>query len=400
MQRLPRIYESMVETHLSANRQIAILTGPRQVGKTTLCRQDERYYFNWDNIDHRQKILSGPQAIARACELDRPRAKAPILIFDELHKFGKWKDYLKGFFDTYEHQCRIVVTGSAKLDFFRKGGDSLMGRYFPYRLHPFSVAERIHAPSRKDDLIVAPQELDDTEWDKLLLHGGFPEPFVKGDPKFSKRWRNLRAQQFIREDLRDYSKVNELQLLETLAALLADRSGEQLVYANLAKQIQVSPQTAKSWVEILVAGYLGFLVRPYYKNINKALRKEPKWYLRDWSGIVDPGNRAETLVGCHLLKAVEYWTDTGEGSFELRYIRDKQKREVDFLIVRDAQPWILVEVKQADTQLSPNLAYFQKATGTQHAFQVVMDLEYEPINCFDYTRPVVVPAKTFLSQLV
>jgi predicted AAA+ superfamily ATPase len=390
----------MVDNHLSANRQIAILTGPRQVGKTTLCRQDERYYFNWDNIDHRQQILSGPQTIARICELDRPRAKAPILIFDELHKFGKWKDYLKGFFDTYEHQCRIVVTGSAKLDFFRKGGDSLMGRYFPYRLHPFSVAERIHAPSRKDSLIVEPQELDDTEWNKLLSHGGFPEPFVKGDPKFTKRWRNLRTQQFIREDLRDYSRVNELQLLETLATLLAERSGEQLVYANLAKQIQVSPQTAKSWVEILVAGYLGFLVRPYYSNINKALRKEPKWYVRDWSGIEDSGKRAETLVGCHLLKAVDYWTDNGEGSFDLRYIRDKQKREVDFLIVRDDQPWGLVEVKKADTQLSTNLAYFQEATAAKHAFQVVLDLEYEPINCFDYTRPVVVPAKTILSQLV
>jgi predicted AAA+ superfamily ATPase len=390
----------MVENHLSACRQIAILTGPRQVGKTTLCRQAERYYFNWDNIDHRQLILSGPQAIAQACELDRPRAQAPILIFNELHKFGKWKDYLKGFFDTYEHQCQIVVTGSAKLDFFRKGGDSLMGRYFPYRVHPFSVAERLHAPTREGGLIAPPQKPDDNDWHKLLLHGGFPEPFVKGDLKFTKRWRNLRTQQFIREDLRDYSRVNEHQLLETLATVLAKRSGEQLVYANLAKQLQVSPQTAKAWVEILVAGYLGFLVRPYYKNINKALRKEPKWYLRDWSGIENSGNHAETMIGCHLLKAVHYWTDTGEGSFELHYLRDKQKREVDFLIVRDAEPWILVEVKQSETQLSPHLAYFQQATGAHHAFQVVMDLAYEPINCFDYTRPIVVPAQTFLSQLV
>lgn len=395
-----RIYTAMLDKHLSSYRQMAILTGPRQVGKTTLCRQPGRHYFNWDNMEHRQQILAGPQEIARICDLDRPRSKKPIVVFDELHKFGKWKDYLKGFFDTYEDRCQILVTGSAKLNFFRHGGDSLMGRYFPYRLHPFSVAELLHAPERKAAVIAPPQELETAIWHKLLTHGGFPEPFIQSDPNFTRRWRNLRTQQFIREDLRDYSRVNEIQLLEMLATLLAKRSGEQIVYANLAKQLQVSPQTAKAWVEILVAGYLGFLVRPYYKNINKALRKEPKWYVRDWSGLEDPGSKAETFVACHLLKAVEFWTDTGEGTFELCYIRDKQKREVDFLVLRNAEPWLLIEVKQADTQLSPNLAYFQTATGAQHAFQVVLDLDYETINCFDYTRPVVVPARTLLSQLV
>jgi len=400
MEAYPRIYEQMVAKHLSDHRQMAILTGPRQVGKTTLCRQADRYYFNWDNIDHRQQILAGPQAIAVICELDRPRAQTPILIFDELHKFSQWKDYLKGFFDTYENQCKLLVTGSAKLDFFRHGGDSLMGRYFAYRLHPFSVAELLQAPNRKSAVISEPSPLDNTSWNHLLAHGGFPEPFIKADPKFTKRWRSLRTKQFIREDLRDYSRVNEIQLLETLATLLAERSGEQIVYANLAKQLQVSPQTTKAWIEILVAGYLGFLVRPYHKNISKALRKEPKWFLRDWSGLKDAGSKAETLMACHLLKAVEFWTDTGEGEFELRYIRDKQKREVDFLVLREGAPWLLIEVKHAETKLSPNLAYFQEATGAAHAFQVVLNLDYEPINCFDYQRPVVVPARTFLSQLV
>jgi predicted AAA+ superfamily ATPase len=225
-------------------------------------------------------------------------------------------------------------------------------------------------------------------------------PLLRADLKFTQRWRRLRTQQFIREDLRDYSRVHEIQLLESLAELLARRSGEQIVYASLAKQVQVSPQTAKAWVDVLVAGYLGFLVRPYFTNISKALRKEPKWYLRDWGGVEDAGSKAETLVGCHLLKAVEFWTDSGEGDYELRYIRDKQKREVDFLILRDNAPWILVEVKQSDTRLSPNLAYFQAATGAEHAFQVVLALDYEAIDCFAYTRPVVVPARTLLSQLV
>lgn len=395
-----RIYSALLEKHLSEYRQMAILTGPRQVGKTTLCRQPGHHYFNWDNTEHRQQILAGPQEVARICDLNRPRAEKPVLVFDELHKFSKWKDYIKGFFDTYEDRCRVLVTGSAKLDFFRKGGDSLMGRYFPYRVHPLSLAELLHAPVREDGLIVPARKIEPTVWEQLWNHGGFPEPFLHADEKFTRRWRSLRTRQFIREDLRDYSKVNEIQLLETLAALLAKRSGERIVYANLAKQLQVAPQSAKAWVEILVAGFLGFLVRPYHKNINKALRKEPKWYLRDWSGLEDSGSKAETFVACHLLKAVEYWTDTGEGEFELRYIRDKQKREVDFLVLRDTEPWLLIEVKQADTRLSPSLPYFQTATGARHAFQVVLDLDYEPINCFDHTSPVVVPAQTLLSQLV
>jgi len=400
MNRQARIYEELLENHLLKFRQMAFLTGPRQVGKTTLCRRPDRYYFNWDNVDHRRQILEGPRKLAQICELDRPRSETPIVVFDELHKFKDWKDYLKGFFDSYEEQCKIIVTGSAKLDFFRNGGDSLMGRYLPYRLHPFSVAELIHAPAKRTGLCMAAEAIDETTWSQLLQHGGFPEPFLNADPKFTRRWRDLRVRQFLREDLRDYSRVSEIQLLETLAEILAKRSGEQIVYANLAQQIQVAPQTAKAWVEILVASYLGFLVRPYYKNISKALRKEPKWFLRDWSGLENTGSQAETLIACHLLKAVEFWTDSGEGDFELRYIRDKQKREVDFAVLRDGAPWILIEVKKADTRLSPNLSYFQQMTGAEHAFQVVLELEYQSINCFEYKRPIVVPARTFLSQLV
>ena len=144
----------------------------------------------------------------------------------------------------------------------------------------------------------------------------------------------------------------------------------------------------------------GFLVWPWFVNVAKALRKEPKWFLRDWSGLADEGARAETVVACHLLKAVEGWTDLGFGDFELRYLRDKQKREVDFLVVRDRQPWFLVEVKMGDTSLSPSLAHFQAQTKAPHAFQVVMKLPFEPADCFAGKHPLVVPAKTFLSQLL
>jgi predicted AAA+ superfamily ATPase len=188
--------------------------------------------------------------------------------------------------------------------------------------------------------------------------------------------------------------------METLMQILAERSAQQLVYSSLAKEIQVSVDTVKRWIDLLARLYYGFMVRPWFTNISKALRKEPKWFQRDWSGLSDDGARAETFVACHLLKAVEGWTDLGFGDFELRYLRDKQKREVDFLVVRDRKPWFLVEVKVGDIALSSSLVYFQEQTKAAHAFQVVMNLAYQQVDCFRVHRPVVVPAKTFLSQLL
>lgn len=399
MKNRTRLYAGIAEEHLREHRQMLFMSGPRQVGKTTIAKQLADFYFDWDNRNHQQLILGGPEAIAEACTLEAPKERLPVLAFDELHKFSRWKNFLKGFFDTYENQCRILVTGSAKLDVYRRGGDSLMGRYFPYRIHPFSVAELC----RKDvpgDLVSGATPLAATQWRALQQYGGFPEPLLKGEKRFSTRWQSLRNDRLLKEDLRDLTRIQELNLLEIMARILASRSGEQLIFSNLANQVQVSPKTAKEWVNILVANYYGFLVRPWFKNLNKTLRKEPKWFLRDWSGIPDPGQRTETLIACHLLKAVEYWTDLGLGSFQLCYIRDKQKREVDFAVIRDDQVWFLVEAKQSDTTISPDLKHYQQATGAEHAFQVVCALPYENIDCFTYTRPVAVPALTFLSQLV
>jgi uncharacterized protein len=188
--------------------------------------------------------------------------------------------------------------------------------------------------------------------------------------------------------------------METLMQLLAERSAQQLVYSSLGREIQVSVDTIKRWVDLLARLHYGFMVRPWFTNVAKALRKEPKWFQRDWSGLADDGARAETMVACHLLKAVEGWTDLGFGDFELRYLRDKQKREVDFLVVRDRKPWFLVEVKIKETNLSPSLAYFQGQTKAAHAFQVVMNLAYQEADCFRVPRPVAVPARTLLSQLL
>ncbi len=395
----PRLYDRILAAHLREHRQMAWVSGPRQVGKTTCGRKLASHYLNWDNSDDRRVILRGPAAVAERLELATLQARRPVVVFDELHKHGRWRDFLKGFFDVYGDRVRMVVTGSARLEVFRRGDDSLMGRYFPFRMHPWSVAECLRtAPS--DQPIHAPQSLPDEEWEALWRHGGFPEPFLRREARFTNRWRTLRHEQFFQTDVREVAQLQELATLETFATLLTERSGQQLVYANLAQEVGVAVDTARRWVDLLGRLHYGFLVRPWFANVAKSLRKEPKWFLRDWSGIDEAGARAETLVACHLLKAVEGWTDLGLGRFELRYLRDKLKREVDFLVVRDRKPWLLVEVKSSERALSPALGYFQAATKAPHAFQAVMDLPYVEADCFAERGPTVVPARTLLSQLL
>jgi uncharacterized protein len=399
MNERPRLYTSVLQDHLERHRQMAFVSGPRQVGKTTVCRSLSNSYLNWDNSDDRRSVLRGPASLAESLQLNRLRGKPPVAVLDELHKYSNWKALLKGFFDTHGDRVRLIVTGSSRLDIFRRGGDSLMGRYLLYRIHPWSVGEcvRTDLPAQEIQL---PGEISTADWDALWEHGGFPEPFLRRDIRFSRRWRSLRREQLSREDLREVAHITDLGTMETLMQLLAEHSARQLVYSNLAREIQLSVDTVKRWVDLLGRMHYGFLVRPWFQNVAKALRKEPKWFLRDWSGLPDEGARAETFIACHLLKTVESWTDLGFGICELRYLRDKQKREVDFLVVRDRKPWFLVEVKLTDSNLSPSLAYFQAQTKAAHAFQVVLNLPYEQADCFQIHRPIVVPAKTFLSQLL
>jgi len=402
MRSRPRIYDAILADHLARRRQMAFVTGPRQVGKTTTCRALSTAYLSWDDADHRRVILAGPAAVAERVGVGHLQDRRPTAVLDELHKFRRWKAFLKGFFDTYADELRLIVTGSARLDVFKRGGDSLMGRYLPYRMHPFSVAE-VADPSLPDEarIVRRPRRIPDAELDALLEHGGFPEPFLARDARFTRRWGALRREQLIRGDLRDLTRIADLAQLDTFAHVLEERSATQIVHANLARDVSISIDTARRWLEVLGTFHLGFVVRPWFRNVPRSLRKEPKWYLRDWSTIADPGARAETLVGCHLQKAVEGWTDLGLGEFQLGYLRDKEKREVDFVVVRDRKPWFLVEVKHGDGALSPALAYFQARVAAPFAFQVVLDAPYVDADCFERPRgPMVVPAQTFLSQLL
>lgn len=380
---------------------MAFVSGPRQVGKTTVCRRLADVYLNYDDVSDRQKILAGPATLAQAAALAELGENRRIITFDEIHKYRGWKNLLKGFFDKYEDQVRIIVTGSSRLEIYRRGSDSLMGRYFRYRMHPFSVAEILHVNPPGDSVVRKPSPIAADELAALWRHGGFPEPFIRRSDSFTRRWAKLRREQLVQTDLRDVAQVQDLGQMELLAELLSARSGEQLVYTSLANEIRASVDTVRRWIDLLIRLHYGFALRPWSKNVSNSLRKEPKWFLRDWSSLGDEGSRAETFVACHLLKAVEGWSDLGLGDFELFYLRDKLKREVDFIIIRDHAPWCLVEVKKSERQLSPALIHFQGRLAVRHAFQVVIDMPYVNADCFGRPgEPVVVPAATFLSQLL
>ena len=402
MKTIDRIYDSLLIEHLANNRQMAFVSGPRQVGKTTTCRNHADTYVNWDNIDDRELILTGPANLVDQLGLNRLSNTIPVALFDELHKYPRWKQFLKGFFDTYADQVRITVTGSSRMDVYRRGGDSLMGRYFLYRMHPFSIAEilRQDLPDAKR-IVHQPRKIRTVDFEALWHHGGYPEPFLKRDSRFSRRWQSLRLEQLVREDIRDLTQIHQIDQLELLVKLLANRSAHQLIYGNLAKEVRVSIDTVRRWVDVLCNLHLGFMVRPWFRNVSRSLRKEPKWFLRDWSSIEDVGDKAETFVACHLLKAVEGWNDMGLGKFELGYLRDKEKREVDFLVVRGGKPWFLTEVKHHEESMSPALEFYQDQLKAPFAFQLVIDTDYVEADCFSKPGgPLVVPARTLLSQLI
>src|SRR5688500_11695925 len=216
---MKRLYEAILAQHFKHHsyKQMLFLAGPRQVGKTTVSLSAKALthkftYLNWDNQDHRQIILAGPTAVADFIELAKAYADLPIVVFDELHKYRHWKNFLKGFFDTYRDQLHIIVTGSSKLDIYRTGGDSLMGRYFPYRVHPVSVAECLRTEVNQHE-ITSPKSIKPATFDALLEFGGFPEPFLNQSKTFSRRWKQLRKEQLFRGDIRDLSRIQEVDQL-------------------------------------------------------------------------------------------------------------------------------------------------------------------------------------------
>lgn len=402
---MKRIYLEIIREHLSKLRQMVFLMGPRQVGKTTISLDaggdwPKHFYFNWDNAAERLLFLKGAEAIAAQAGLQELLSEMPVLIFDEIHKYGKWKNFLKGFFDTYEKKSKVIVTGSARLNVYKRGGDSLMGRYFYYRVHPLSVAEIVSPNVIENEIRTKPVAISEEDWKALIEYGGFPEPFVQRSRAFSNRWQSMRNDQLFREDIRDATKIQELAQMELLAELLRNQAAQAMDYQSLAKKVGVANDTVRRWLQVLKSFYYCFSIKPWTKNVTRSLLKEPKYYLWDWSLVDDEGSRHENLIASHLLKAVHFWHDRGLGDYDLFYLRTKEKLEVDFVVTKNGKPWFLVEVKTKSTGLSPALYRFQEEIQAPHAFQVTMNLPFVDKDCFEEKEPIIVPARTFLSQLV
>ena len=396
---MKRKYEHLLKDHFSHSNQMAFIAGPRQVGKSTSCLAfaEQPHYFNWDSEDHRRVILNGPAAVVDSIGATTSRT----VVFDELHKYPEWKNFLKGFYDTFVlKRFHVVVTGSSRLDLYRKGADSLMGRYFMYRMHPLSVGEITNTKMPAEE-ISSPHPMSKEKFAALLKFGGFPEPYLKNNTRFYNRWRSTRLKLLFREDLRETTRLLEVGQVEILAELLRYQAGQLVSYASLARKVRASEDSIRRWISVLASLYFCFQIRPWSKNISRSILKNPKIYLTDWSLVDDPGARHENFVACHLQKAVNWWQDLGYGTYDLYYLRTKDKREIDFLVARNEKPWFIVEVKSAShKRVSKNLEFFQARTNASHAFEVVMDKPFESVNCFEYDYPVRVPVVTFLSQLV
>jgi uncharacterized protein len=338
------------------------ITGPRQVGKTHLAKAiRERFpntaYFNNDDIDD--------AAIIR--DRNWP-SRAKLVIFDEIHKMAQWKSFLKGTFDTHRDTQTFMITSSARLDTYRQSGESLAGRYFHYRLHPLSVKEIVN------DLGAKPEEA----LDSLLRLGGFPEPFLSGSDVEAQRWRKQYLPDLAREDILDFGRIQEIRAIRTLLELLRRRVGSPLSYTSLAEDIQVSPNTAKRYVEILESLYIIFLIRPFHKNIARSLHKEPKLYFYD-SGCVegDDGVRLENTVAVSLRKQAQWFQDKEGWETDVYYGRTKEGLEVDFLLVENDTVMACVEVKQSDDRISPSVHYFQNILPGARFVQIVGALRRE-----------------------
>jgi predicted AAA+ superfamily ATPase len=353
-----RYIKSFLEKDLE--KKIVLLSGPRQSGKTTLAKSldfQRVEYLNFDESGQRVKIL----------RKDWSR-KADLVIFDELHKMAKWKSWVKGIYDTEGLRPRLLVTGSAWLDIFKKGGDSLAGRHFSFRMHPFSLAELKNVDTPEEAL------------DGILERGGFPEPYLSRSSQDAKRWRAGHLDVILRQDLLDLEQVRNIVGVETLVELLAARVGSPISFRNLAQDLQVTPQTVQRWVLLLEKLFVIFIVRPYSKNLARSLLKEPKIYFYDTGKVTDGGGaRLENAVACALLKRLHFIADTQGKKVDLFYLRDRERREVDFLTVIDHEPEFMIEVKTGDDHFSPSLAYFARRVPVKDAVQLVRGLE-RPLN--------------------
>ena len=338
-----------------SKKKMVFLTGPRQSGKTTLVldllKDLQGIYLNWDDQDHRRQILKRDWS-----------DEETYVALDEIHKYSRWKNFLKGTYDTQKDKHRFIITGSAKLDIYKKGQDSMLGRFFSWRVHPLCLSELKHHFKNNDE----------SNLDKLIKLGGFPEPFFEGREVYAKRWRKEKLKLVFRQDIQELESIKDISLLELFYQGITERVGSEIVVSNMARDLEIAPKTAKSWLNILEKTYAVFIVPPYGKGIAKAITKTPKVYLYDNGEVFgDEGAKFENLVATHLYKRIQFLEDLYGDKYELNYLRDKNGHEVDFVILKNNKPVCLIEVKLNETTRSKSLYYYKERLKVDHCLQLI-----------------------------
>jgi len=348
--------------------RMVFVGGPRQVGKTTIAREliAKRFrqtgYYNWDSKSDRRNIMQSKWP-----------GNADLIILDEIHKYKKWKSFVKGEYDTLKDRYRFLVTGSARLDIYRKGGDSMLGRYHYYRLHPFSLAEligNISVPEIMKEISIRSGSEKEI-FEALDTFGGFPEPFLKQNMRVLRRWHNEKTERLFREDIRDVEQVREISIMQLLGDSLPERAGSLLSINSLREDLDVSHRAVSSWLNILESFYYCFRVYPYAGKNFRSLKKVAKLYLWDWSEIDDESVRFENCVASHLLKLVHFLQDYEGYKANLYFLRSVEKKEVDFFLTIDEKPWFALEAKMNDINVSPHLFYFKEKLSIPFCYQIV-----------------------------
>ncbi|MBU4496286.1 MAG: ATP-binding protein [Acidobacteria bacterium] len=338
------------------NQKMVFIGGPRQCGKTSLAKHlleksvpdPSDRYLNWDALDDRENIMR-----------ERFPSGGGLLVLDEIHKYSRWRQTVKGLYDKRGDELKILVTGSARLDLYRRGGDSLQGRYHYFHLFPFSLSELGGA---------SPSTLQD-----LLMYGGFPEPFLRASEEHSRRWSRAYRFHLVREDLRDLERVYDLDSIEKMVYRLPDLVGSPLSVNALREDLGVSHQSVTRWLQMLENLYMIFRLYPFGAPRLRAVKKEAKHYHLDWTLIKEEGYRFENMVACHLLKWCRFVEDTEGYDMELRYFRDVDRREVDFVLVKDGKLLYFVECKLKAKEAGRALRYLKERFPDVPAAQISME---------------------------
>lgn len=372
--------------------KMVFVGGPRQVGKTTLAtvlvgkRFRKSAYFNWDQQKERRQIISSAWPI-----------DAELIILDEIHKLKGWKRFIKGEYDTLKDKYKFMVTGSARMDIYRKGSDSLQGRYHYYLLHPFSLAELAQVNIKTQPFHeLKMRGVAGQEFEALEKFGGFPEPLFSQDERTLRRWHSERNERLFREDIRDVEIIRDLSRMKILSDMLPSKVGSLLSLNAIREDLEISHRAASHWLDILETFHYHFRIYPFMQRSYRSLKKTPKLYLWDWSELQDEAARFENLIASHLFKFVSWWSDREGYRAKLYFLRDTEQHEVDFLVTVDNKPWLAVEVKTEDESVSASLKYFQERLKIPFAYQV---LKKKGVDKF--TQGIrIISADKFLTSLI